>query len=135
MRDVGNCSDPEFEGVKVAGDPDSRDELASDQTHDEPVAGAPASSEMAAPRQHSAEDRGSRGRGSAQDVAREDVARRGCGSRRMWLPLADAAVIEPDEELRPRRRRVGSGGRARGPPRAEKPKKRTSSSGTSSRCR
>jgi transcriptional antiterminator NusG len=45
VSQVGSCSGPEFEGVKVAGDPDSRDELASEQARDEPVSDATSSFE------------------------------------------------------------------------------------------
>jgi transcription termination/antitermination protein NusG len=49
VRQVGSCKDPEFEGVKVAGDPDSRDDLASEQTRDEPSPGASPSDAAALP--------------------------------------------------------------------------------------
>jgi transcription termination/antitermination protein NusG len=47
VRNGGSCWDPEVEGVKVAGEPESRDELASDQTQDEPVAETASSVEAA----------------------------------------------------------------------------------------
>ncbi len=137
--ELAAAMDPEFEGVKVAGDPDSRDELASEQARDEPVPGAPSSSEAGSSPEdvtpleetvviedESAEDAGTArgvGRRTSQAVPRPDAA--------------DAGDVPDRDERTPRARGRArtSQRRADRKSRRKKRKKKTSSSGTFSRCR